>query len=76
MEGERLLRRLQIQLSDEDRMEWAMSCHGQAACWARHGWLPVDLHGTTGNAVFHNGNDCAVAVFSGDVSKAEKEYFK
>lgn len=76
VEGERLLRRLPMQLSDEDRMEGAMSCHGQAARWARHGWLTVDLHGTAGNAVFHSGNDCAVAVFSGDVSSAEKEYFK
>lgn len=67
-EGERLLQRLQLRLSDEDCMEGPISCRGQATCWARHGWLPGDLNHAVGNTLFHNRNGCAVVIFWGDVS--------
>lgn len=75
-EGERLLQRLQLQLSDEGCMEGPISCRGQTACWARHGWLLGDRNRAAGNSCFHNRNGCAVVIFFGDVLRAEKEYFK
>lgn len=55
-EGEGLLQRLQLWLPDEDCVEGPISCRGQAACWARHGWLPAGFNLIAGNSVFQNRN--------------------
>lgn len=75
-EGKRVPRRLQLWLSHEDCMEGPVSHRGAVACWARHRWLPGDTDLIAGNSIFRNRNGCAVVMFWGCVSRAEKDYFK